>query len=213
MDYQGLKIDHFEQSGFRIKAKAKVIYIDPYNLKESQAEPADYLFLTHEHFDHCSEKDIKRVIMPQTVIIASESCNLTQKFLKRLGVKSLIFMGHNTNVEFDEIKVKAVPAYNLNKHFHPQSSGNVGYIIDIGGVKIYHAGDTDKIPGMAELGNIDIALLPVSGTYAMDWQEAVDAVKVIKPKLAIPMHYGSVAGSEEDARKFKEKAECRVEII
>lgn len=213
MDYQGLKIDHFEQSGFRIRAKAKVIYIDPYNLKENQIEPADYIFVTHEHFDHCSEKDIQKVIKPQTLVIASESCNLTQKFLKRLGVKSLIFMGHNESAEFDELKVKTIPAYNLDKHFHPRLDGKVGYVIEVGGVKIYHTGDTDKIPEMEKLQDIDVAMLPVSGTYVMNWQEAVEATKVIKPKLAIPMHYGSVVGSEEDAQKFKEKAECQVEII
>jgi len=101
MDYQGAKIDHFEQSSFRIKAKGKVIYIDPYNLKGNQAETADYLFITHEHFDHCSEKDIQKIINTQTVIIASESCGLTQKFLKRLKIKSLLFMGHNVDAEFD----------------------------------------------------------------------------------------------------------------
>jgi L-ascorbate metabolism protein UlaG (beta-lactamase superfamily) len=213
MDYQNLKIDHFEQSGFRIKVNNKVIYLDPFNLKENQIEAADYLFITHEHFDHCSEKDIKKIITPETIVIASENCGLGQKFLHHLNIKSLMFIGHYENAEFDELKVQAVPAYNLNKHFHLKKDGKVGYVIEIGGVRIYHAGDTDNIPEMAELKKIDIALLPVSGTYVMNWQEAVEAIKVIQPKLAIPMHYGSVVGSEADALNFKEKAGCRVEII
>ncbi|MBU1131072.1 MBL fold metallo-hydrolase [Patescibacteria group bacterium] len=219
MDYQGIKIDHFEHDAFRIKAGGKVIYIDPYNLKENQIEPADYIFITHEHFDHCSENDLKKIISSKTIIIASESCGLEQKFLSKFKVESLIFMGHGEAAEFDDLKVKAVPAYNLNKFrsagavYHPQKDGKVGYIIDFKGVKIYHAGDTDNIPEMAELKDIDVAMLPVSGTYVMTWQEAVEAAKAIKPKLAIPMHYGSIVGSEEDAKKFKESAECEVEII
>lgn len=213
MDYQGLKIDHFEHDTFRIKTDSQVIYFDPFNLTTNQASAADYIFITHEHFDHCSEKDIKKIVAPQTVIVAAESCSLEQKFLSQLNVKSLVFMGPNETAEFADLKVLAVPAYNLNKHFHPQNDSKVGYILEIKGIKIYHAGDTDKIPEMAGFKNIDIALLPVSGTYVMTWQEAVEAVKVFKPKIAIPMHYGSVVGSEEDARKFKEKAECRVEII
>jgi L-ascorbate metabolism protein UlaG (beta-lactamase superfamily) len=122
-------------------------------------------------------------------------------------------MGPGDTGEFDAIKVWARPAYNLNKTFHKKGDGQVGYVIEINGVRIYHAGDTDNIPELADLKNIDLALLPVSGVYVMDWQEAVEAVKIIKPKIVIPMHYGNVVGSEDDARKFKEKAECRVEII
>ena len=213
MDYQGLKIDHFENDAFRIKAENKVIFIDPYNLKENQVEPADYVFITHEHFDHCSEKDIKKIIGPSTIIIASESCGLEQKFLNHLNAKSLIFMGPGETSELADLKVQAVPAYNLNKNFHPKNDGKVGYVIEISKVRIYHAGDTDKIPEMADLQNIDIAMLPVSGTYVMTWQEAVEAVTMFRPKIAIPMHYGSVVGSETDAQNFKEKADCQVEII
>lgn len=213
MDYSGLKIDHFEHNTFRIKAGGKIIFIDPYNLKGNQVELADYIFITHEHFDHCSKKDINKIIDPQTVIIASESCNLEQRFLNKLNIKSLVFMGHGETAEFDDLSVQAVPAYNIDKTFHPKADGKVGYIIDVQGVRIYHAGDTDKIPEMEQFSNIDVAMLPVSGTYVMTWSEAVEAAKVIKPKLAIPMHYGSVVGSEEDAKKFKENAECEVEII
>ena len=219
MEYQGIKIDHFEHSGFRLKFGNKIIYFDPYNLKENQIEPADYIFITHDHFDHCSEKDIKKIVKPQTIIIASESCSLEHKFLKYLGVKSMVFMSADELAEFDEVKVQAVPAYNIDKFrspgvpYHSQKNGKVGYVIEINGVRIYHAGDTDNIPEMAELENIDVAMLPVSGTYVMTWQEAVEAVRIIKPKIAIPMHYGSIIGSEEDAIKFKEKAEGEVEII
>ena len=213
MDYQNLKIDHFEHSGFRIKNGVNVIYLDPYNLKDEQIETADYILITHEHFDHCSEKDIKKIAGPETIIIASESCNLEQKFLGYLKVKSLIFMGPGENSEVDDLKITAVPAYNLNKTFHPPKGGRVGYVVEINRTRIYYAGDTDNIPEMSKLTNIDVALLPVSGTYVMDWNEAVAATAVIKPKLVIPMHYGSVIGSLEDAQKFKENASCPVAII
>ena len=99
--------------------------------------------------------------------------------------------------------VKAVPAYNVNKKFHPKDEGWNGYVLEISGKKVYHAGDTDLIPEMQSLGDIDIALLPVGGTYTMTAEEAVDAVRFIKPKLAVPMHFGSdVVGTEEDALRF-----------
>ena len=216
MEYQGLEINHFEHSAFQIKAGDRVIYFDPYNLKDSQILPADFVFITHEHFDHCSKKDIEKIASLKTIIVASEDC---AGQLKGLRVKEIVFVGGSESLEWENLLLEAVPAYNIDKFrsagvcYHPQNNGQVGYVLEIGGVRVYHAGDTDKIPEMADLRDINIALLPVSGTYVMTWQEAAEAVKLIKPKLAIPMHYGSIVGSKEDAEKFKEKAECPVEII
>lgn len=215
MEYQGLTINHFEHSTFQIKAGDKIIYFDPFNLKDSQISAADFIFITHEHFDHCSKKDLEKIVSSKTIIIASEDC---ADQLKSLRAKEVILVGSGQTLEWPGLRAEAVPAYNIDKFrsaglcYHPQNNGQVGYVLAIGGVRVYHAGDTDKIPEMAQLKNIEVALLPVSGTYVMTWREAAEAVKLIKPKLAIPMHYGSIVGSKEDAEKFKEKAECQVEI-
>lgn len=216
MEYQGLQINHFEHSTFQIKAGGRVIYFDPYNLKDSQILAADFIFITHEHFDHCSKKDLEKIASPKTVVVSSEDC---AEQLKGLRVKEVILVGAGQTLEWQDLQVEAVPAYNIDKFrsagltYHPQNDGQVGYVMEISGIRIYYAGDTDKIPEMAQLKNIDVALLPVSGTYVMTWREAAQAAKVIKPKLAIPMHYGSIIGGLADARKFKEAANCAVEII
>src|SRR6266568_4845916 len=117
-----------------------------------------------------------------------------------------------------DITLEAVPAYNLNKFrepgkpFHPKEDGKVGFILSAKGVRIYHAGDTDPIPEMKGF-KTDVALLPVSGTYVMTPEEAAEATRMIKPKLAIPMHYGAIVGSENDAEKFKQLAACPVQIL
>ncbi|MEM2004008.1 MAG: MBL fold metallo-hydrolase, partial [Nitrososphaerota archaeon] len=117
------------------------------------------------------------------------------------------------------VRYLVVPAYNVNKFrapgvvFHPKEYGGVGYIIEVDNIRIYHPGDTDLIEEMKTLGRIDVALLPVSGTYVMTAEEAAKAVDIIKPDLAIPMHFGEIVGSEKDAQTFKSKASCRVEIL
>jgi L-ascorbate metabolism protein UlaG (beta-lactamase superfamily) len=122
-------------------------------------------------------------------------------------------------VEVGGVVVEAVAAYNTNKFrepgkpFHPKADGKVGYLIGIGGIRIYHAGDTDQIPEMATAAGVDVALLPVSGTYVMTADEAIAACAAIAPRLAIPMHYGSIVGSVADAETFRRGAGCRVEIL
>ncbi|MBT6335446.1 MBL fold metallo-hydrolase, partial [bacterium] len=88
--------------------------------------------------------------------------------------------------------------------YHPKEEKKVGYVLDFNGLKLFHTGDADNIPEFASLKDIDIALLPVSGTYVMTPEEAVQATRVIKPKMVIPMHYGSIIGSKDDAIKYKE---------
>ena len=216
MDYQGLQLNHFEHDTFQIKVKGKVIYIDPYKLTQGQIEPADYVFITHEHFDHCSVEDIEKIINENTVVVASEQC---EERLKDYKTRRLILVKPGQKIELDDLKVEAVPAYNLDKWrsegvlYHSLEDNKVGFVLDIAGVRIYHAGDTDNIPEMSEIKDIDIALLPVSGTYVMTALEAIKACGVIKPKVAIPMHYSEIVGSVEDAEKFRDGVECEVEII
>ncbi|MDP2586144.1 MAG: MBL fold metallo-hydrolase, partial [Candidatus Komeilibacteria bacterium] len=195
------------------------IYIDPYKLAEDQIQPANYVFITHGHFDHCSPEDLKKIVSDQTIVIASAEC---QKDLAGLTVKQIHYLKPGENLGIANLRINAVQAYNINKFrepgvpFHLPGGDELGYIIQINGVRIYHAGDTDNIPEMADLENIHIALLPVSGTYVMTPTEAAAAAKVIQPKIAIPMHYGSIVGTLADAEKFKQLAEqlgIKVEII
>jgi len=199
MEIFGIKFDWLGHAAFRIE-KYKKIFIDPFQLKIKDS--ADIVLVTHDHFDHCSVEDIEKIISKETIIVAAEKCKRELEELKN-KISKIIYVKPNEKLNFEKIVIETFPAYNVNKKFHPKDSNYVGYIIEIDGIRIYHAGDTDLIPEMKDL-KVDIALLPVGGTYTMDYKEAAEAVKIIKPKVAIPMHYGSIVGSEEDAKKFKE---------
>ncbi|NVL89776.1 MAG: MBL fold metallo-hydrolase [Desulfobacterales bacterium] len=178
--------------GFLIKGNGKAIVIDPFQVKE--CEPADIILVTHEHYDHCSPEDINKVRKDSTMIVTE-----ADSAKKLSGDVRVVRPGDKLTVS--GIEIEAVPAYNTNKNFHPKQNGWLGFIVAVDGVRIYHAGDTDLIPEMGSL-EVDIALLPVSGTYVMTADEAIEAAKIIKPKLAIPMHYGAIVGSADDARRF-----------
>lgn len=178
--------------GFMIKGGDKTIVIDPFQV--GAGEPADIILVTHEHYDHCSPEDIKKVQKESTVIVTEPN-----SARKLSGDVRVVRPGDKLTIS--GIKIEAVPAYNTNKSFHPEQNAWLGFIVTVDGVRIYHAGDTDLIPEMESL-DVDIALLPVSGTYVMTAEEAVEAAKKIKPKLAIPMHYDAIVGSANDARRF-----------
>ncbi|RKX55490.1 MAG: MBL fold metallo-hydrolase [Thermodesulfobacteriota bacterium] len=189
---------------FKIVTEDKIIYIDPFQLKKK--DQADIILITHEHFDHCSPEDVEKIQKSDTVIVTTSDCAL-----KLSGEIKKVKPGDKINVK--GIEIEAVPAYNTNKKFHPKENNWVGYIINIKGTKIYHAGDTDKIPEMKDFKNIDIALLPVSGTYVMTAEEAAEAATIINPKIAVPMHYGSIVGSEKDAKKFADLLKGKIEVV
>ncbi|MBI5076624.1 MAG: MBL fold metallo-hydrolase [Nitrospirae bacterium] len=188
--------DTFKVSG------EKVIFTDPFKIKK--AEIADIILITHEHRDHCSPDDIKKLQGPNTVIVAPADCAAKLK-----GSVKVIKPGDTIDVS--GIRIEAVPSYNTNKQFHTKDRGWVGYIFTVSGERIYLAGDTDHIPEMASF-RADIALLPVSGTYVMTAEEAVQAALDIKPKVAIPMHYGSIVGTVDDAKKFAEKLKGKIAV-
>ena len=189
---------------FRLTGE-KVVYIDPWKLTDT-SQKADVILVTHEHYDHYSKDDIAKISKADTVVVAPQS--VADKFGKVMLAKP----GDTLNV--NGVKIEVVPAYNLNKKFHPRSAGHVGYIVTLNGKRIYHTGDVDLIPEMTQI-KCDIALLPVSGTYVMTAVEAAEAANTLKPTLAIPMHYGDsdVVGTRADAEEFKGLAKVPVEIL
>jgi len=212
-DFQGITIRWLGHDGFLIK-NGKTVVVDPFKLRSVPGK-ADILLISHEHFDHMSIEDIKKVISEKTVLVSCLSC---KEELSKIKFAKTKFLQPGESVILDNVTIEAVPAYNINKFrepgkpFHPKEDGKLGFVLQFEGVRIYHAGDTDFVPEMRDL-KPDIALLPVSGTYVMTAAEAASAARSISPKLAIPMHYSSIVGSERDALEFKRLAPCEVQIL
>ncbi|MGD8564708.1 MAG: MBL fold metallo-hydrolase [Desulfarculaceae bacterium] len=187
---------------FRLDRPQGPVYFDPFQI--SPGPPASLILVSHDHFDHCSPEDVAKIQGPDTVIIteANSAAKLSGQVLALAPGQTLDVAG---------VKIQALPAYNTDKDFHPKANQWLGFLISVDGVSIYHAGDTDHIPEMEGL-KTDIALLPVSGTYVMTAEQAVEAAKAISPKLAIPMHYGAIVGDQSDADRFAQALEGVVPV-
>ncbi len=221
-----LSIKWFPPSWFQIKAREKIIYLDPAYLRTyftnypkkiefsrwpdlidrlpEELEKGDVILVTHHHKDHCKSVTVNRLRHADTLVVAPKRC------VKELG-KDIKVIGSGEEITFGDIKIKPVEAYNTEegnsiRKVHHKGYG-VGYLITVEGKTIYHAGDTDFIPEMRELGAVDVALLPIGGTFTMDIQEAVEAAITIKPKVVIPMHR-----FKADPQEFKAKVEARADI-
>lgn len=188
-------------ASFRIE-DGVVLYIDPWKL--AQALPADIILITHGHHDHLSKEDIARISKPGTVIVAPGACRGQLKGDVR-AVKP------GDSLQIGEVSVEAVPSYNTNKPNHPRSANNVGYIVSVGGRRIYHAGDTDLIPEMSSI-RCDVALLPIGGAYTMNAEEAAEAAKRIAPSVVVPMHWGDIVGSAADVERLKKRIGPGIEV-
>ena len=193
------KLNLFCHSSIKISWE-KQIYIDPYKIDESFKD-ADYIFCTHSHYDHFSKEDIEKVKNNNTKIITVKSSKEDAE--KLVGKENILIVEPNKKYIIDNLKFETQPAYNKNKEFHKKENNWVGYIIDFEGIKYYIAGDTDNLE---ELHNIkcDIALIPIGGTYTMDYKEAAELTNSISAKIVIPTHYGLIVGNKEDAIRFKE---------
>ena len=191
-------IEVLYHSSIRIN-KEKIIYIDPFKINKNYND-ADIIFITHDHYDHYSEEDIDKVINENTTIIIPDEL-LTKLLRKGINKNEIITVEPNKNYMVQGIKFETISAYNTNKTFHPKENGWVGYIIIINGIRYYIAGDTDITEENKQV-KCDVAFVPVGGTYTMDFKEAASLINEIKPKIAIPIHYGSIVGTEQDAIDF-----------
>lgn len=202
------RLHRLKHDSFRLDGPP-VIYFDPWKLT-GRPPLADLVLVSHEHFDHCSPEDVRRVSGPDTVVLAGG-----EAAAKLSGARAV---RPGDRLSAAGVEVEAVPAYNVNKFrspgvsFHPKEAGHVGYVVTVGGVRLYFAGDTDAIPEMAEI-TCDVALLPVSGTYVMTVEEAVEAARTLAPQIVVPMHYGAGIGTREDGRSFAELYEGRVVVM
>ena len=204
-------IEVFINNSIRIRDRIGTIYIDPYEMKE-EPHDADYIFITHDHYDHYSPEDILKVVGDATVLIIPEKMEgkisgISGKMRKDVMVKPGMFY------EVEGLEFDTVPAYNTIKPFHMKSAGWVGYILRIDRQRIYIAGDTD-VTKEARAVRCDVALVPIGGTYTMNARQAAELINEIQPEVAIPVHYGSVVGGKADEEIFitNVKEPVKVEI-
>lgn len=192
-------------------SKDIIIYFDPYKINKEYHD-ADIIFITHSHYDHYSPLDIKKVIKDNTIIVCPKD---VKEELLKLDIKNIIEVVPNKDYEVLNIKFKTIPAYNINKNFHPKENNWVGYLINYNNVKYYIAGDTDITE---ENKNIicDVAFVPIGGTFTMDYKEAASLINEIQPKIAVPTHYGLIVGNKDDGIKFSKllnnSIECKIYI-
>ncbi|MCX6364926.1 MAG: MBL fold metallo-hydrolase [Actinobacteria bacterium] len=195
---------------FRLDGSSTV-YIDPWKLC-AEAPPADLILVTHDHFDHFSPDDIARVVTPRTTLIGPASVT------DQVDGVTALTLGAGETATVGGVTVTAVPAYNIDKFrrpgevFHPPAAGGLGYIVELDGRRIYHAGDTDAIPEMRGV-RCDVALLPVSGTYVMTAEEAAEACRMISATAVVPMHFGDIVGTAADAARFESLCGVPVTVL
>ena len=207
-------VEWLGHSGFRITVGRRHLYIDPYRVAAG-APKADLILITHGHYDHFSPQDVEQLTGPRTELIAPAAV------AERVGGR-VHSIAPGEEIEPESIRgvaVRALAAYNTSKRgsggrvFHPREAGGVGYDLNIRGERLYHAGDTDVIPEMDQVYGVDVALLPVSGTYVMTAGEAAEAARRIQPRLAVPMHWGEHLGTSEDAEAFLRDAPVEAIIM
>ena len=202
-------IEVLYHSSIRIN-KDKIIYIDPFKIDKNYND-ADIVFITHDHYDHYSEEDIDKVINKNTTIIIPEEL-LTKLLRKGINKNAIITVEPNEKYMVQGIKFETIPAYNTNKSFHPKENDWVGYIITLNDIRYYVAGDTDITEENRKV-KCDVAFVPVGGTYTMDFKEAAQLINEIQPKIAVPIHYGSVVGTKQDATDFKKLLQPNIKGI
>ena len=189
--------------------KGEVIYFDPFKIEKNYND-ADAIFITHDHYDHYSEEDIDKVVKKGTIIVAPEDL-LTKLLKKGFERDNMVLVTPNQKYTVKGIEFQTIPAYNVNKQFHPKANEWVGYVLKIEGVTYYIAGDTDITEENKKV-KCDVAFVPVGGTFTMDYRESAELINEIKPKIAVPTHYGSIVGEKSDGVSFSKLVSPEIEV-
>ena len=202
----------FIQNSIRISTSKGNVYIDTFEMQEEPHDAA-YILITHDHFDHFSPESIAKVANKETILVVPENMAEKAKNAEKFVSKTVTVKPGEKRV-IEGLELETVASYNVGKAFHPKAARWVGYIINADGKLVYVAGDTDATP---EAKNVkcDVAMVPIGGTYTMDAKEAAEFVNIIKPSVAIPVHYGKVVGSPDDGKTFAKlvKEPVKVEIL
>jgi L-ascorbate metabolism protein UlaG (beta-lactamase superfamily) len=194
-----LQIQWINHASFRLEAEDAVVYVDPWKISSPRGD-ADVVFVSHAHFDHFNPEDVAAV--SGTSLLAVGPADVVEQIPGGRVLKP------GERADLGGVVIEGVRAYNVDKDFHPRSNDWLGAVIALGGVRVYYAGDTDCIPEMRQLASVDLALLPVGGTYTMNATEAAEACGTIGPRMSVPYHWGDIVGSEADARAFVDAASC-----
>ncbi len=202
-------IEVFVQNSIRIKSPLGMIYVDPFQMRESPKDAA-FILITHDHYDHFSPEDIGKVAGDNTVLVVPEKMAGKAKEAAD-SVSRTVTVRPGESYEIDGLQTETVPSYNILKPFHPKSAEWVGYILTIDGKRIYIAGDTDATKE-AKAVKCDIALVPIGGTYTMDAKKAAEFVNELRPDVAIPVHYGSIVGKPSDGEVFAKHVKAPVQV-
>jgi len=198
------------QNCIRIVSDVGIIYIDPIEIKHERHD-ADYILITHDHYDHFSPEDIAKLSKDETVLVVP--VKLKERALKLKDLVSRIeTVDNEVHETIKDLDFETIPAYNISKSFHPRVDGWLGYILNIDGERIYIAGDTDATEE-AKAVKCDVAIVPIGGTYTMNAKEAAGLVNIIHPKVAIPVHYGSIVGDKSDGEVFKNKVDKSIDVV
>lgn len=197
-----MKLTWLGHASFMVEGSQRV-YFDPYQLRTGLPN-ADIILITHDHFDHLSADDIKKICDNNTKVVVPKGC--------KVDAKQTIYLEPNKSANIGTVTVYGVPAYNTDKKFHPKENNWLGYILELDGIRFYHAGDTDLVDEMKNV-KVDIALLPIGGTYTMNVDQALESVKRITAKIIIPMHWGSIVGGKNDAMDFQKKCPTKCHLL
>lgn len=196
MELAGIEVSWLGHAGFYLETDPSIV-VDPFHARDPR--PVDLALITHPHFDHLRPEDLDAFVGPSTTIVSVEASRPDVQ--EHWPDRDFVAVAPGDEIEVAGATVEATPAYNVDKNYHPRDVGWVGFVVEVGGTRIYHAGDTDRIPAMEDV-EADVALLPVSGTYVMSAEEAVEAADVIDAAAYVPMHFGSVVGTDRDAERF-----------